>query len=34
MGKLDPLGEGGEESGVIVGRWGRQLLWETNVPGV
>ena len=34
MGKLDPVGEGGEESGIIVGRWGGQLLWETYVPGV
>ena len=28
------MGEGGEESGIIVGRWGGQLLWETYVPGV
>ena len=34
MGKLDPVGEGGKESGIIVGRWGGQLLWETYVPGV
>ena len=34
MGKLDPVEEGGEESGIIVGRWGGQLLWETYVPGV
>ena len=28
------MGEGGEESGIIVGRWGGQLLWETYVPGI
>ena len=28
------MGEGGEESGIIVGRWGGQLLRETYVPGV
>ena len=33
MGKLDFMGVGGEESGIIVGRWGGQLLWETYVPG-
>ena len=33
MGKLDPVGEDVEESGIIVGRWGRQLLWEAYVPG-
>ena len=34
MGKLDPVGEGGEESGSIVGGWGGQLLWEAYVPGI
>ena len=34
MGKLDPVGEGGGESGSIVGGWGVQLLWEAYVPGV
>ena len=34
MGKLDAVGEGGEESGSIVGGWGGQLLWEAYVPGV
>ena len=34
MGKLDSVGEGGEESGIIVGRWGGHMLWETYVPGV
>ena len=34
MGKLDPVGEGGEESGSIVGGWGGQLLWEAYVPEV
>ena len=34
MGKLDPVGEGGEESGSIIGGWGGQLLWEVYVPGV
>ena len=28
MGKLDPVGKAGEESGSIVGGWGGQLLWE------
>ena len=34
MEKLDPVGEGGEESGSIIGGWGGQLLWEAYVPGV
>ena len=34
MGKLDPVGKGGKESGSIVGGWGGQLLWEAYVPGV
>ena len=34
MGKLDPVGKGGEESGSIVGGWGGQLLWEAYVPEV
>ena len=34
MGKLDPVGEGGEESGSIIGGWGEQLLWEAYMPGV
>ena len=32
MGKLDPVGEDVEESGIIVGRWGGQLLWESYMP--
>ena len=34
MGKLDPVGEGGEESGSMVGRWGGQLLWQAYVSGI
>ena len=34
MGKLDPVGEGVEESGSIVGVWSGQLLWEAYVPAV
>ena len=34
MGKLDPVGDGGEESGSIIGGWGGQLLWEAYMPGV
>ena len=34
MMKLDPVGEGGEESGSIIGGWGGQLLWEAYVPEV
>ena len=34
MGKLDPVREGGEVSGSIIGEWGGQLLWEAYVPGV
>ena len=32
MGKLDPVGEGGEDSGSAVGGWDGQLLWEAYVP--
>ena len=34
MGKLDPVGEGGKESGSIIGGWGGQLLWKAYVPGI
>ena len=34
MEKLDSVGEGGEESGNIIGGWGGQLLWEAYVPGL
>ena len=34
MRKLDPVGEGGEDSGSIVGGWGGQLLWQAYVPEV
>ena len=34
MVKLDPVGEGREEIGSIVGGWSGQLLGGTYVPGV
>ena len=34
MEKLDRVGDGGEESGIILGRWVGQLLWDTYVPEV
>ena len=34
MGKPDPVGKGGEQSGSIVGGWGGQLLWEGYMPWV
>ena len=33
-GELDPVRQGGEENGSIIGGWGGQLLWEAYVPGV
>ena len=33
MGKLDPVGEGKENSGSVIGGWGGPLLWEACVPG-
>ena len=34
MGKLDPAGQGREESVSVVGGWSGQLLWEAYVHGV
>ena len=34
IGKLDPVGEGGEEIDSIIGGCGGQLLWEAYLPGV
>ena len=34
MGKQDPVGEGGKESGSVVGGWYGQFLWEAYMSGV
>ena len=34
MGKLDPVGKGGKESGSVVGGWDGQFLWEAYMSGV